>query len=367
MAARAREEDGPEMNRVSAGTLELLTGAGAPRDEAELEEALSRPTPGVERALAAIEGDILVLGAGGKMGLSMATMAVRALRSSGDTTRRVIAVSRFHDGVEPFHSAGIETISLDLLDDGALEALPDAPNVLYLAGMKFGSSGAQSMTWAMNTYLPGLVARRFAGSRIVALSTGNVYAFSRVTSGGALETDPPAPVGEYAITCLGRERMLTWYSERDGTPVTLIRLNYANALRYGVLVDIAQRVLAGEPVDVTMGSVNVIWQGDANAAILRSFGLCTSPPAVLNVSGPETLSVRWIAQRFAELLEVPPPAIVGQEAETALINNSARMHGLFGYPIVPVDQLMAWTAEWLRSGGALLGKPTGFSVRDGKF
>ncbi len=355
----------------ATGDLAPLTGAPAPRDEVELEEALSRPDPGVVAALGELPGDILVLGAGGKMGLSLSRMAARALRAAGpaaeEAPRRVIAVSRFHAGVEPFHDAGIETISLDLLDDGALERLPDAPSVVYLAGMKFGSSGAQPLTWAMNTHLPGLVARRFAGSRIVALSTGNVYPFSPVARGGAVEGDAPGPVGEYAITCLGRERMLTWYSERDGTPVTLIRLNYANALRYGVLVDIALRVATGEPVDVTMGSVNVIWQGDANAAILRAFGLCASPPAILNVAGPETLSVRWAAHRLAELLGVPPPTIVGEEAETALISNSARMCGLFGYPSVPADQLLAWTAAWVRGGGALLGKPTGFQVRDGRF
>jgi nucleoside-diphosphate-sugar epimerase len=345
------------------------TGGPPPRGEAELEEVLSRPTAGVVETLAGLEGDVLVLGAGGKMGLSMATMAVRALRLAGDRGqgRRVIAVSRFHDGEAPFHAAGLETIGLDLLADGALESLPDAPSVLYLAGMKFGSSGAQPQTWAMNAYLPGLVARRFAGSRIVALSTGNVYPFSPVGSGGAVETDEPGPVGEYAVTCLGRERILAWHSERDGTPMTLIRLNYANALRYGVLVDIAQRVLAGEPVDVTMGVANVIWQGDANAAVLRALGLAASPPGILNVSGPETMSVRWAAHRFAELLGVGPPTITGQEAETALISNSARMYGLFGYPSVPLDQLMAWTAAWLRAGGALLGKPTGFSVRDGRF
>jgi nucleoside-diphosphate-sugar epimerase len=323
--------------------------------------------------LGQLDGDILVLGAGGKMGLSMATMAVRASRASGASgasgapARRVVAVSRFHAGVEPFHAVGIETISLDLLEGGALEPLPQAPNILYLAGMKFGSSGAQPMTWAMNTHLPGLVARHFAGSRIVALSTGNVYAFSPLSGKGAAETDPLEPVGEYAITCLGRERMLSHYSERDGTPVTLIRLNYANALRYGVLVDIAQRVLVGEPVDVTMGAVNVIWQGDANSAILQSFALCASPPAVLNVAGPEVLSVRWVAERFAELLGVPPPRIVGTEAETALLSDATQMTERFGQPSVPVEQLMEWTARWLRDGGALLGKPTGFQVRDGRF
>jgi nucleoside-diphosphate-sugar epimerase len=333
-----------------------------------LDEALSRPTPGVVDVLGRLEGDILVLGAGGKMGLSMAAMAARATRAAAARpARRVIAVSRFHAGVEAFHAAGVETISLDLLDDGALESLPDAANVLYLAGMKFGSSGAQPLTWAMNAYLPGLVARRFAGSRIVALSTGNVYAFSPVSGRGAREGDPLEPVGEYAITCLGRERILSYHSERDGTPVALIRLNYANALRYGVLVDIAQRVLAGEPVDVTMGAVNVIWQGDANAAILRSLSLCSSPPAILNAAGPEVLPVRWLAERFAEHFGLAAPQIVGTEAETALLSDATQMVERFGPPSVPIEQLIDWTASWLRSGGALLGKPTGFQVRDGRF
>lgn len=338
----------------------------APSDEAELEEALSRPSPDVIDAMAQLEGDILVLGAGGKMGLSLATMAQRAIRASGGA-RRVIAVSRFKGGAEAFHAMGIETLSCDLLDDGAIESLPDAANILYLAGMKFGSSGAQPTTWAMNTLLPGLVARRYTDSRIVALSTGNVYAFAPVGSGGSTELERPDPVGEYAVTCLGRERLFTWYSERHGTPVTLIRLNYANALRYGVLVDIAQRSFQGQPVDVTMGSVNVIWQGDANAAILRALTLCTSPPLILNVSGPETLSVRWIAHRFAELFGVEPPAILGEEAANALLSNSARLNGLFGYPSVPADRLMTWTADWVKAGRPLLGKPTGFQVRDGGF
>lgn len=343
-----------------------LAAMPPPSSEAELEDSLSRPTPGVIETLAELDGDLLVLGAGGKMGLSLASMAARALRAAG-AERRVIAVSRFGGGTQAFEAAGVDTISADLLADGALEALPDAPNILYLAGMKFGSSGAQPATWAMNTHLPGLVAARFAGSRIVALSTGNVYPFSRVDGAGSVEAEPPDPVGEYAITCLGRERMLAYYSERDGTPVTTIRLNYANALRYGVLVDIAQKVAAGEPVDVTMGAVNVIWQGDANAAILRSFGICASPPTVLNVAGPEVLKVRWIAERLAELLGVDGPVIVGSEAETALLSDSTEMVRRFGPPEMPIEQLLAWTAAWLRSGGRLLGKPTKFQVRDGRF
>jgi nucleoside-diphosphate-sugar epimerase len=344
-----------------------LAGAPAPQDERQLDECLSRPWPRTVEALASLEGDLLVLGAGGKMGLSFAAMAARSLRAAGDHRRRVIAVSRFHDGVGPFHGAGVETIAADLLEDGALDSLPDAPNILYLAGMKFGSAGARSMTWAMNVLLPGLVARRYPHARSVVLSSGNVYAFSDVDGGGSREDEEPGPVGEYALTCLGRERLFEHQSRTSGLPVTIVRLNYANALRYGVLVDICQRVLADEPVDVTMGSVNVIWQGDACAAILASFGLCTTPPTVLNVTGPETVRVRWVAERFAELLGRPGPRITGTEAPTALLSDASRMADLLGPPQVPIEQLIAWTADWVASGRPLLGKPTGFQQRDGRF
>lgn len=351
---------------MGSADLASLRGAPPPGDPDTLDEYLSRPRQLTVDAMAALEGDLLVLGAGGKMGLSFAAMAARSLRATGDTSRRVIAVSRFHDGVEAFHAAGVETIVTDLLDPGALEALPDAPNVLYLAGMKFGSSGAPSLTWAMNVLLPGLVARRYPHARTVALSTGNVYPFSDAAGRGSREDDPPAPVGEYALTCLGRERMFEHQSGVSGMPVTLIRLNYANALRYGVLVDICQRVLADEPVDLTMGSVNVIWQGDACAAILAAFGLCASPPAVLNVTGPEVVRVRDIAERFGELLG-RPVRITGTEAPTALLSDASRMVERFGEPQVPLDQLIAWTADWVGNGRPLLGKPTGFQARDGRF
>jgi nucleoside-diphosphate-sugar epimerase len=281
----------------------------------------------------------------------------------------VIAVSRFGDAASRarFETAGIETLATDLLEDGALEALPDMPNVLYLVGMKFGSTGDPGATWAMNTYLPGLTAQRFRRSRIVALSTGNVYPLVDVRSGGSVETDPLGPVGEYAHSCVGRERMLLYSSQRHGTPVTLVRLNYANDLRYGVLTDIAVKVARREPVDVTTGCVNVIWQGDANAAILQSFGLGASPPAIVNVSGPETASVRWLAIRLAELLAAPAPVFVGEEAQTALLSNCSKQHALFGYPSVPLGRLLEWTAAWTSQGGRLLNKPTGFQKRDGSF
>jgi nucleoside-diphosphate-sugar epimerase len=349
-----------------APAVEQITGA--PATEAELDERLSRPSQGVVDDLRRVDGDFLVLGAGGKMGLSLARMLRRALDAGGRRETRVTAVSRFGGGVPAgFEEARLEAIAADLLDDGALERLPGCPNVLYLAGMKFGSSGDPASTWALNTLLPGLAARRFRTARIVALSTGNVYGLTPAHHGGAVESDPPNPDGEYAQSCLGRERMFGYAAARYGTPVALIRLNYANDLRYGVVVDVARAVLAGEPVDVTMGLANVVWQGDANAAILRAFTLCSAPPAVLNVSGPETVSVRWLAIRLAELIGRPAPAFTGVEAETALLSNCAKQHGLFGYPDVPLDVLVQWTADWLRQGGRTLGKPTAFQARDGQF
>jgi nucleoside-diphosphate-sugar epimerase len=346
-----------------------LTGARPPTTDAELDEYLSRPPDFVVEALRAVPGDLLVLGAGGKMGLSLATMARRAFDLAGAADRRVIAVSRFGatGSDAAFRAVGIETISSDLLHDGAVDALPEAPNVLFLAGMKFGSTGNLPATWAMNTFLPGLVARRFAGSRIVVLSTGNVYPFVAAAGGGAREEDPVGPVGEYAISCLGRERLFSYESQRRGTPTALIRLNYANALRYGVIVDLARRVLDGRPIDLAMGHVNVIWQGDSNAMTLGAFAHASSPPLVLNVTGPETALVRDVATRLATHLQVGPPSFVGVESDTALLSDASRAVGLFGPPSVPLDQLIAWTAAWLQGGGSLLDKPTGFEHRDGRF
>lgn len=336
--------------------------------EEELDDILSEPTDGCVDALAGIEGDILVLGAGGKMGPTVARMARRAADRAG-SSRRVVAVSRFAAGgtEEALRGGGVETVACDMLDRRALAGLPDAPNVVFMAGRKFGSQGAEWLTWAMNAYLPGLVMERFPGSRIVAFSTGNVYPLTPVVDGGATETHPVDPVGEYAQSCLGRERIMEYFSRERGTPLTLFRLNYAIDLRYGILLDVAQKVQAGTPIDLTMGAVNVIWQGDAAAYVLQSLSLCASPPAVLNVSGPETISVRWLANRFAELLGTPPPTFVGAEAPTALLSNAGRCHRLFGYPRVPLDLMVQWVAGWLARGGPTLSKPTGFEVRDGRF
>ena len=352
-----------------SGTVESLTGAPAPESEEQLEEYFSRPTPPAIRAMAELEGDLLVLGAGGKMGLSLSRMAVRAAEAAGVAGRRVTAVSRFagSGAREPFEAAGVDTISADLLQDGALDGLPDAANIAYLAGMKFGSTDDEPATWAMNTFVPGLVARRFPRARIVALSTANVYPFTPPARGGARESAIPGPIGDYAQSCLGRERILAYHSTQNGTPMTLIRLAYANALRYGVVLDIAQAVAAGAPIDISMGYANVIWQGDANAIILAAFGLAASPPAILNVSGPEVISVRRTAHRIEEALGAPAPTWVGTEADTALLIDSTKAHMLFGYPQVPLGQLVEWTAAWLKGGGRLLNKPTHFQARDGRF
>ncbi len=337
------------------------------RTEEELEEVLSRPVEADRAAVQALGGELLVLGAGGKMGPSLAVRAVRAARDAG-CRLRVTAVSRFSDEAvrKRLEAAGVETIRADLLDRVQLGGLPYAKNVIFMAGRKFGSAGKEPLTWAMNALMPARVAERYRNSRIVAFSSGNVYPLVPVTSGGATEDTPPGPVGEYAQSVLARERMFQYFSERYGTPVTLLRLNYAVELRYGVPADIGRRVYEGRPVDVTMGYVNLIWQGEANSVCLRSFSLCQSPPAVLNVTGAETLAVRDMAAEFGKRLGVEP-RFDGREADTALLSNAARCHARFGRPAVGVDQMIDWTAEWIRAGGTWWGKPTHFETRDGRF
>jgi nucleoside-diphosphate-sugar epimerase len=336
-------------------------------NERELEDLLSEPSSADARAMAEMDGDLLILGVAGKMGPSLAKRARRACERAR-LPKRIIGVARFSEPAaqQELHAAGIETVAADLLAPGAMATLPDAPNVLYMAARKFGSTGAEHLTWAMNTLLPALVADRYATSRIVAFSTGNVYPLVPVRQGGATEGMPAGPVGEYAQSALGRERIFEFFSERNHTPVMLLRLNYAIDLRYGVLLDIGQKVFERQPVDLTMGHVNVIWQGDANSIALRSFGLCQSPPAVLNVTGPEMAPVRWIARRFGERFGVEP-IFEGTEADTALLSNAARCHRLFGYPSVTVEQLIEWVADWIGMGGATLAKPTHFETRDGRF
>ncbi len=339
-----------------------------PADEFELVERLTEPSQDTQEAAAELGGDVLILGAGGKMGSTLALLLHRSLTAIG-SPYRVICVSRFTDAESAMvlGRAGIRTISCDLMDRKELDRLPDAPNVLYLVGSKFGSATNPSQTWAINTLLPALVAERFRSSRIVALSTGNVYPFVAADSRGADEGTAPDPVGEYAQSCLGRERMFAYMSERHGTAVALIRLNYATDLRYGVLLDIAQCVVAGDPVDLQMGCFNTIWQRDANAVLIKAFRLCSSPPDALNLTGPDVIRVRDAAERMASLMGVGRPAFMGAEAPTALLSDARRCWSLFSGPEVSSDTLIEWTAAWVKAGGRTIGKPTKFTVRDGRF
>jgi nucleoside-diphosphate-sugar epimerase len=294
-------------------------------------------------------------------------MARRASDAAG-VRRRIIGVARFSSPELPkqLQSQNIDTIRCELLDREQLAALPDVPNVLYLAAMKFGSTGQEAATWARNVYLPGMICEKYRRSRFVAYSTGNVYQLVPVQSGGSVESDPPGPVGEYAMSCLGRERVFSHFSQTFGIPVALIRLNYACELRYGVLVDVAQKVMAGEPIDLAMGYFNTIWQGDNNAMTLLSFAQAASPPAVLNVTGPEVLSVRQMAEQFGQLLH-KPVHFVGSEAPDALLSNAGLVYRLFGRPRVGHREMIRWIADWCRRGGTTLNKTTHFEVRNGKF
>lgn len=333
------------------------------RSEADLDEVLSRPLPADEEAMSQLRGDLILLGVAGKMG---PTLAMRAKRAA--PALRVIGVSRFSSpgSRAQLEAAGIETLEADLLDPAQVGALPDCPNVIYLVGRKFGSSDDASLTWAMNVHVPALVCERYRQSRIVAFSSGNIYPLVPLVSGGATEDAPLNPVGEYAQSVLGRERMFEYFSRRHGTPVALLRLNYAVELRYGVLLDIAMAVYEKRPIDIGMGAVNVMWQGDANSVCLRSFPLCSSPPTVLNLTGPETLSVRRIAEQFGSRFGIQPQ-FSGAESPNALLNNAARCHQRFGYPSVTPAEVIEHIADWITSGGPTLGKPTHFETRDGKF
>jgi nucleoside-diphosphate-sugar epimerase len=337
------------------------------QSEAELEDRLSTPNAEDVAFFRELEGDLLIIGVAGKMGPSLARRVVCATRAAG-VKRRIIGVSRFSTPSTELslQQAGVETFRTDLLDSGAVSALPDAQNVIFMAGRKFGSTGAESLTWAMNAYLPALVAERFRHSRIVAFSSGNVYPLVPVESGGATEETSPAPVGEYAQSVLARERIFEHFSRRHETLVTLLRLNYAVDLRYGVLLDIGSKVSEGRPVDVTMGFVNVIWQGDANSVAIRALAQAQSPPLILNLTGMETLSTRALANRFGEIFG-KTPVLQGHEASTALLNNASLCWRMFGSPSVSVDQMIEWTARWIMSAGATLQKPTHFESRDGTF
>lgn len=346
-----------------------MVPASAPRTESELDALLSEPREATVEALRRSPGDIVVLGAGGKMGPTLSRLAARAAeRADGMSRRRVIAVSRFTSPGVPaaLESHGIETLSCDLLDPDSVARLPDAPNVVYMAGQKFGTTDAPSWTWMMNVVVPAHCARRYAGSRIVAYSTGNVYPLVPAAGAGANEDCEPRPVGEYAASTLGRERVFAHFSATQGTRVSIMRLNYAIDLRYGVLTDLAQRISSGLPVALAMGHVNVIWQGDANRAALELLPLASSPPFIMNVTGRGTLSVRELATELGRRLG-KTPRFEGSEAPDALLSDTTRLARTLGDPEVPIAAMLDWVAAWVAAGKPLLGKPTHFEARDGAF
>jgi nucleoside-diphosphate-sugar epimerase len=335
-------------------------------DETELERLLSTPSPALVAELSAGTGDLVVLGAGGKMGPTLCMLAARALAAGGRTDRAVIAVSRWTDDAvrRRLEASGARTVAFDLLGDRPYTELPDAADVVFMVGAKFGAAGNPAPLWQTNAVVAGLAARRYQGSRIACFSTGNVYPFVSPSDGGSTERDAVGPVGEYAMSTLGRERVMTYAAQTYGTPLTLIRLNYAVELRYGVLADICVAVRDKRPIDV--GYVNVVWQGYANEVALRSLAIATPDVEILNLTGPETLSVRDLATAAGEQLGVAP-VLTGSEAETALLNNASRCHELFGLPHVLAPELLRWQTDWIRRGGVLWDKPTKFQVRDGRF
>lgn len=336
-------------------------------DLALLEQELYKPSTELLADISDLEGDIIFLGVGGKMGPSMARLARLAADTAG-IKKRIIGVSRFSDqqARAQLEAEGIETISADLLNEADLAALPDAANVMYLAGTKFGTTGKEAFTWAMNAYLPGRVAEKYKNSRIVAFSTGNVYPYTNISSGGASEDVVPEPIGEYGQSCLGRERVFQYFSEKYSIPTLIYRLNYAIDLRYGVILEIAKSVIEGRPIDLTTGNVNVIWQGDANEIALRCFKHCNVPAKLLNVTGPETVSIQWLAQQIGNLVD-KKPVFINEVQPTALLSNASECHRLFGYPRVTLKQMIENTVAWLQRGGATINKPTHFQERKGQY
>ncbi len=333
------------------------------RDVAELEDLLSTPTRGVVRDLAAVAGDIMVLGVGGKVGPTLAMMARRAAPD-----RRVIGVARFSDPAvrERLEAQGVETITCDLLDQRQVDALPEVPNIIYMAGRKFGTAGSEPMTWAMNVVVPTFVGQRFARSRTVGFSTLCVYPFARVDGPGSRESDAVTPLGEYANSCVGRERVLQYHSQRNASPGRLIRLNYAIDLRYGVLHDVAEWVRQRQPIDISTPVANVIWQGDSTAQILRSLRHCTQPASPLNIGMPRPVRIRDVATRFGELFGVEP-VFTGQEQPLAWHNDTSQARALFGEPVVDVETMIRWNADWLKRGMPVHDKPTHYEQRAGHF
>lgn len=333
----------------------------------QLEDVMTTPSPALIETLVQTPGDILILGVSGKMGPTLARLAKRAITQAG-AKKRVIGVARFSNAAarEELHKSGIETIACDLLNPRDIQQLPDVENIMYMIGMKFGSTGREAETWAINAYIPAVVTQKFKNSRIVLFSTGNVYPLTPVKLGGSKESDATGPIGEYAQSALARERIFEYFCRAQQTPGVILRLNYAIDLRYGVLLDVAQKVFHGQTIDLSMGHANVIWQGDANAMALRCFGLTQTPPLVLNLTGPETVSIRRLAESFGALLD-KSPKLTGEESETALLSNAGRCFELLGYPTITLEQMIQWVAHWVKISGPTLAKPTHFETRTGKF
>jgi nucleoside-diphosphate-sugar epimerase len=332
-------------------------------DERALENILSEPADETKEILYGLKGDIVVLGAAGKMGPTLSMMLKKA-----SSDKRIYAVSRFSDENvrNRIEDAGVKTIQIDLLDESLYSQLPDVQNVFFLAGMKFGSTGNQPLTWAMNSFLPGLIAKHYKKSRIVVFSTGNIYPLFNINSGGPSEDTAPEPVGEYAQSCLGRERMFEYFSQLNNTPMTIVRLNYANEPRYGIIVDLTRRIINYEPIDLTMGAVNLIWQRDANDYIIRSISLAESPPSILNVTGSDTLLVRKLAEQIGKELKIKP-RFVSQKAQTALLSNASLCINKFGSPQTELSEMISLIVKWVASGKTVLNKPTKYDIRNGKF
>ena len=345
----------------------MSTPTTSPASEQELDDLLSRPAEGVGGSLAALGGDLVILGAGGKIGPSMSLMARRALDEVGSDAK-VIAVSRFSDPTsrELLESAGVSVHPADLAESGSYAGLPDAAGIFYLAAMKFGTTGQEHTTWWSNAAMPALVADRYRGVPSLVYSTGNVYPLTSLAHGGSVESDPPQPLGEYAQSSLARERLFTYAAHAWQTPVTIFRLNYACELRYGVIADLATTIAAGEPVDVSMPAVNVAWQGDINSWALRSIEHASAPPRILNATGPETVPVRRLATWLGEEMGIEPQ-FTGEESADALLSDASAIHELYGYPTVPLRRLVRWVGQWVTLGGRQLGKATKFQQREGKF
>ena len=332
-------------------------------DERGLEDILSEPTEATEKVVSSLNGDIVVLGAGGKMG---PTLAMRLKKASSG--RNIYAVSRFSNKAVKtrIEEVGIKTIEADLLDESQYCKLPKVENVFYLVGMKFGVTDNQPLTWALNSFVPGMAARHYKNARIVAFSTGNVYPLVDIKSGGASEETAPEPIGEYAQSCLGRERMFEYFSQLYKTPVTLVRLNYSNEPRYGIIVDLTLKILNDEPIDLTMGAVNLIWQRDANDYIVQAISLAKSPPAILNVTGPDTVPIRQLAEQIGKELN-KEPTFLSKEAQTALLSNASYCFSIFGCPKTTLEQMVSIIVKWVTSGKKVLNKPTKYGIRNGKF